>query len=278
MTSNSPAARQTTLAPGLAEGISVKQVSFEAPWEWLAAGWRDLWTHPAISLSYGAVFAVAAGVLVAAMMQEGWQAAVPALAGGFLLIGPMLAVGLYEESRRLEAGEPIDPRDIMLVGVRSPGQLAMLGVLLLIIFFVWIEVAFGLFTEFLGAREMPPMAEFLTTLLFTPRGVGLLVAGTAAGAVLAAVVFAITAVSVPLLMVREVDVVSAAMASLTAVRLNLRPMALWAALIAGMMAVGFATLFVGLIVLFPLIGHATWHAYKDLVSLKVEPEIVPAVV
>ena len=107
----------------------------------------------------------------------------------------------------------------------------------------------------------------MPTLLFTPHGLGLLVAGTAVGGVLAATVFAISVISVPLLMTRRVDAVTAIAASLAAVVLNPKPMALWAGLIAGFMALGIATLYVGLIVVFPLIGHATWHAYRDLVRV-----------
>jgi uncharacterized membrane protein len=103
------------------------------------------------------------------------------------------------------------------------------------------------------------------TLLFTPHGLGLLVAGTVVGSILAAGVFAISVISVPLLMTRRTDAITAIRASLVAVAMNPKPLALWAALIAGFMALGIATLYAGLVVAFPLIGHATWHAYRDLV-------------
>lgn len=249
-------------------------VPFDAPWGWLGAGWRDLWSVPLVSLSYGAVFAVLALVLLAGLLQFGWQSLALVLAGGFLLIGPMLAVGLYELSRRLEAGEPIDIRDAIVVGVRAPGQLAMLGVVLLIIYLVWVELALLLFSLFLGGGGLPPVSSFVPTLLFTGRGLGLLVTGTLVGAALATVVYAITAVSVPLLMTRDIDAVTAATTSVRAILANPKPMLLWAALIAGMMALGIATLFVGLIVAFPLIGHATWHAFREVVQVDVEPRIV----
>jgi uncharacterized membrane protein len=117
---------------------------------------------------------------------------------------------------------------------------------------------------------VPPASEFVPTLLFTPHGLGLLVTGTIVGAVIAFIVFAISAISVPLLMTQRIDAVTAMAASVAAVRLNPKAMMLWAALIAGLMALGIATIFAGLVVVFPLIGHATWHAYRDLAKDRVE--------
>jgi uncharacterized membrane protein len=269
-----PRAAQTSKAPSIEVAADVP---FDAPWGWLAAGWRDLWSVPAISLGYGAVFAVCAIALAYGLTLAGWQSLMPALAGGFLLLGPMLAVGLYEVSRRRETGEAIDIRDIILVGVRSPGELLSMGLALLIAYLAWVRIAMLLLLVFLGTGALPPPEDFMRTLLFTPEGLGLLVVGTAAGAVLAALVFAASAISVPLLMVRDVDVVTAVVASFKTVLRNPRPMALWAALIAALVAFGIATLCIGLAVAFPLIGHATWHAFRSAVRLEAEPEIVPDV-
>jgi uncharacterized membrane protein len=117
---------------------------------------------------------------------------------------------------------------------------------------------------FLGSRPVPPASEFIPTLLFTPHGLGLLVTGTLVGGAIALGVFAISAISVPLLMTRRIDAVSAMAASVAAVQRNPKAMLLWAALIAGFMALGIASLFVGLVIAFPLVGHATWHAYRAL--------------
>jgi uncharacterized membrane protein len=143
-----------------------------------------------------------------------------------------------------------------------------MGVVLMLFFMVWMQIAFLLFMLFTGARALPPASEFVHTLFFTQAGVGLLFFGTLVGAVLAATVFAVSAISVPLLMVKDVDVVTAITTSFKAVRVNLQPMALWAALIAGFMALGVATLFVGLVLAFPLVGHATWHAFRRLVTVR----------
>lgn len=240
------------------------QVPFDAPWMWLAAGWRDLWQAPGIGLSYGAVFAVGALALALALFSLGAQSLFPALAGGFLLIAPFLAMGLYEASRRLEAGERVTLSDAFGAGFAAKGQLAFFGVALMIVFLVWLELAFVLLVLFMGGQGLPPPSEFVPTLLFTLPGLGLLIVGSIVGGLLGALVFAMSAVAVPMLLVEPVDAVTAMRASFSAVAANSKAMALWAALIAVMVGAGFVTLLVGLVIAFPLIGHATWHAYRAI--------------
>lgn len=245
--------------------IQVRRIPFDAPWDWLAAGWRDLWAVPHVSLAYGATFAVVALALVAGLLQFGMQSLILALAGGFLLIGPLVAVGLYDVSRRLEAGKRVSLRDVVGAGLAAPGQLGFFGVVLMFAYAVWLQLAFLMFMLFMGSRGLPPASEFVPTLLFTSHGLGLLMAGTAVGGVLAAIIFSISVIAVPLLLTRPVDAVTAMAASLESVIKNPKPMALWAVLIAGFVAFGIATLSLGLIIAFPLIGHATWHAFRSLI-------------
>lgn len=257
---------QTTVKLSLTSGIAIRRIPFDAPWYWLAAGWRDLWTAPLISIGYGFLFALIALGLTAGLTVVGWQALILPLAGGFLLLGPLAAVGLYEVSRRLERGESVRVQDIVAALRNAPGQVRFFGAVLAFVFFVWGNLAFTLLMGFLGPSVLLPLSEFVRILLFTPQGLGLLVAGTAVGGILAVIVYAISAISVPLLMTREVDVVTAMLASLEAVLENPRPMVLWGALIAGFILLGVATGFVGFVVAFPLIGHATWHAFRALVA------------
>lgn len=264
MTSATATSHESPAAPG----ISIRKVSVEAPWDWLAAGWRDIWVHPNLSLGFGIVFSGLAVLLFFGLSLAGLQSLILALAGGFMIIGPIFAVGLYDLSRRIATGEAVTIKAVLLSGARAPGQLSFLGGILTFIYYIWVQIAFLLFMLFFGsAATFPPASQFVATLLFEPQGLGLLITGTLVGAVLAALSFSIAVVSVPLLTVRRMDAVSAVGVSLKAVAVNFRPMALWAALIGFITTIGFLTCFVGLIFAFPMIGHATWHAFNDLVRL-----------
>lgn len=244
--------------------LTPRQIGMDDPWSWLAAGWRDLWLHPRIGLTYGLVVAVVGGLLFLGLFEIQLTAIIMVLGAGFMLLGPLLAVGLYEASRRIETGEPITFRDIAVVSTRSPVQLAFLGLLLALAFLAWIRIATLLFALFFGAQHFPPIEQFVSTLLFTWHGLTLLITGSIVGGGIAFCVFMMSAVSVPLLMAEDRDALSAVIFSIRSVIENPKPMILWAWLIAILTAVGLAIGFVGLIVTFPLIGHATWHAFRAL--------------
>jgi uncharacterized membrane protein len=143
--------------------------------------------------------------------------------------------------------------------------LAIIGLILILAFLVWLRIATLLFAVFFSSTS-PNIAELIPTLILTTHGIVFLIVGSAVGAVLAIVVFAVSVVSVPMLLDREIDAVTAIITSVASVKRNFRPMMLWAWLIAMLTLAGIVTLFVGLIVTFPLIGHATWHAYRDLIE------------
>lgn len=244
----------------------VRRIALERPWAWLAAGWGDIWRAPAVSLTYGAIFTFVSFFITAGVFLVGLEYLLFPLAASFMLAGPLLAVGLYETSRRLESGAPVSLGAALFVTTRSPVGLAFLGVALMALLLIWLRAATLLLALFLGPTVAPPLAEVVPTLLLTPEGLALLVVGTGCGAILAALVFAISVVSVPLLMERDIDVVSAVLVSLQAVARNPKPMLLWAWLVALLTAFGIATLYIGLIVTLPLVGHATWHAYRETVG------------
>jgi len=249
-----------------APAFAIREVPFDAPYSWLAAGGRDMWQVPLVSLTYGAIFAIAGLLLAVGLTQVGLQSLILVLAGGFILVGPLLAAGLYETSRRLEKSEPVSLASTLRTGFFGGKQLVYMGLLLMLIYLAWVEIALLLFMLFQGTTPMPPLEAFVPNLLLTPTGLGLLIVGTVLGMALAATVFVISAVAVPLLMVERIDVVTAALTSVEACRRNPKAMALWAALIVGAMLFGFVTLYFGLVIMFPLIGHATWHAFRDLVE------------
>ncbi len=244
----------------------IRQLELDRPWAWLAAGWQDLWRAPGVSLAYGAIFTLVSFGITGGVLLAGIEYLLLPLVAGFMLVGPMLAVGLYETSRRLENGLPVSLGAALFVATRSPMRLGFLGIVLMALLLVWMRAATLLLALFLGTTQFPPLAEAIPTLLLTFQGVALLVVGTGAGAILAAAVFAISVISVPLLMERDVDFMTAILTSALAVLRNPKPMLLWAWLVALLTACGLVTLFLGLIVTFPLVGHATWHAYRETVG------------
>jgi uncharacterized membrane protein len=247
-------------------------VTYDDPWNWLGAGWRDLSRAPALSLGYGALFTLISAGISLGLFQTGLHYLILPLAAGFMLVGPMLAIGLYETSRRLEVGEAVSLGAVLSSCKVCLPRVGWMGAGLMMFFFAWMQIAALLFMLFFGGSHYPAEPEHLFSVLFyTPRGIMFLSVGTLIGAILAFVVFAISAVSVPMLVERDIDIVGAAQISINAVRQNIRPMILWGLLIGLLTIAGIATAFVGLILTFPLIGHATWHAYRALVSEEGRP-------
>ena len=148
----------------------MRAVPLEAPWSWLAAGWQDLWQRPAISLGYGLIVVLVGAAITWGLFRLDAIAMVLPLAAGFMLVGPMLAVGLYEASRRRELGLPVTWRDVALVKVASPTQLGLIGGVLAFALLVWWRIASLLFALFWGLDGFPPLDAWIDLLLFTPQG------------------------------------------------------------------------------------------------------------
>jgi uncharacterized membrane protein len=246
-------------------GPRVRRVPVDRPWLWLARGWADMLRAPTLSLGVGAaVAAVSVALKIATLVSGAIYLTLP-LTAGFFFVAPLIAVGLYEISRRLASGEPLTSLDVLLAWRRNTSQIALLGLILMLAHLVWVRVASLLFALFFAGAS-PTLERLLDALIFSPVSVSFLLTGTVVGLVLGAVVFSISVISIPMLVDRDVGVITAMATSLTSVRVNLPAMALWAALIVFFTAMGLATFYLGLVIVLPLLGHASWHAYKDLVD------------
>lgn len=243
--------------------LTVKTIAADQPWLWLQRGWGDVVAMRAVSLSYGAAITGLSWLLAYALWMAGWTWMVLPMAGGFLLFAPFIALGLYEASRLRAAGQPIRMQDTFRTALRRP-HIAAFGVVLLLVHLAWIRAAMLWFLLYFHAGT-PPLDQ-LPVYMLQPENLPFLIVGTAMGGAFALATFAISVITLPIMLDRRVDVISAIFASLRCVFANPKAMALWAGLIAGFTCVGLATLFFGLGLLFPLVAHASWHAYQDLVE------------
>jgi len=240
-----------------------QKVPLTRPVHWLRLGWTDLVRHWPASLALGAVFALAGHLLV----NHAWAYSHVgmALTTGFLLLAPFLAVGFYDLSRRDERiarGETAEPFQGLRRNAASVGLFALL---LAFILSVWERLS-ALIVGLFFSAGVNMTGEFSLLALWSAGDPSFMVAYLSFGLALAGLTFALAVVSVPMLIDREVDVISAMLTSLRVVRENPGAMLLWALVIVGLSGFGMATAFVGLAVLFPLLGHASWHAYRDLVT------------
>jgi uncharacterized membrane protein len=233
----------------------------------LAQGLDDFWAMPTQVAFIGLVYPVAGLVLGGLAFGYNVLPLLFPLLSGFALVGPLVAIGLYELSRRREQGLPTDWKYAFEV-LRSPaiGSIATLGVLLSVIFIGWLLAAQTLYEWLYGYRPVGSLPTFLYEVLTTARGWTLIIVGNLIGFVLAAVVLAISVVSFPLLLDRDVGAAVAIQTSVRAVLANPWTMALWGLIVAGLLALGSAVLFVGLAVVVPVLGHATWHLYRRVVA------------
>lgn len=248
--------------------ITIRAVSMEQPLSWLRAGWRDMTRSPATSLGYGVIWVALSLVLVGGLWLAGQGSWLLPLAAGFMLMGPLVAVGLYDMSRRLERGETPTLGSALLAWRVNATQIALIGLLLMIFLLAWIRFATLLFALFFGV-SIPSVETTLvySELLFSGTGILLVLVGTAIGAVLAFTAFALSVVSVPrLLDDPRSSVLEAVITSLAVVKHNLRPMLLWGLMLSVVTFAGLALALIGLAVALPVLGHASWHAYKDLVA------------
>lgn len=239
---------------------AVRRVDATQPLVWLRQGWADLAQAGWASLAHGA-FISALGVC---LLLLAWKAPylVPAYLGGFLLVAPFAAIGLYAISRQLDHDQAVDGHAALHAWRENAGSVALFGLMLAVALIFWERTSAVLFALLYTGNATDAIGVLAA--LFRQPLLGLAYFG--AGAVLAAVVFAFGVVTVPMMLDRPVDVITAAMTSLRCCRENPGAMLVWAAWIAAITALGFASGMLGLIVAFPILGHASWRAYRDLVE------------
>lgn len=232
----------------------------------LRAGLSDFRRAPTYGLFFGAFYAL--GGLVIALSLTRWH--VPWLiypcAIGFPLIGPFIAVGLYEVSRRLERGEALRWSGVLgLVWAQRRRELGWMAFVMLFIFWVWMYQIRLLIALVLGRLSFSTLPKFIDIVFTTPEGWLFLALGHLVGAVLALILFSLTVVSVPLLLERDLDIVTAMATSVRAVLASPAPMLGWGLVVTLLVLVGAASAFVGLVVVLPVLGHATWHLYRRII-------------
>ncbi len=226
----------------------------------LRAGWHDFRRAPAYGLFFSFVYAVAGLFLV--RLGAGTATWTLAVSLGFPLVAPFAAVGLYETSRRLEKGEPLNWAGILGVVIREKDrQLPWAGAVIVIYFLFWTFLAHMIFALFMGPGAMTNATTSFDIYL-TPIGLAMIATELLVGGIFAFVLFALTVVSLPLLLEKEVDFVTAMLLSMAFVRKNLPAMLVWSFFVAVLLFAGMLPYFLGLLVVLPVLGHATWHLYR----------------
>ena len=244
------------------ETPKARELSATAPWKWLARAWTDYQRAPVLCAGYGLLFVAVGYAIFFGLSALGLTAAIPVAIGAFALLGPLAAAGLYALARGYERGEKPGWRDMVFVKAESSMQVAYLGVFLMIGLFVWTLCALTLLVIFAVRADMPA-GEFTNFAIGTTRGLSLLTIGTLVGGLIAFAIYAVSAFSIPMLIDRQTNFATAMAASVNTVKEQPKPMLLWAWIIAASVAVGAVTLLFAFVILFPLIGLATWHGYRD---------------
>ncbi len=229
----------------------------------LVAGWTDFKGMPLYGLFFAFFYMLGGVALYFGMISNGQVVWFIAIAAGFPIFAPFAAIGIYEVSRRREAGQAVSWSAVLgALRGRGNGQLSMMAVMVLIIFAFWVILARGIFAIFFAQSGI---GEETLGMLLSTQGIAMLAVGTLVGALIALALFSITVVSLPMLLERDVDFVTAMITSLEVVRQNGATMMQWAVLIAVLLFVSMLPMFLGLLIALPVLGHSTWHLYRRAV-------------
>ncbi|MFG6439739.1 DUF2189 domain-containing protein [Roseateles sp. LKC17W] len=238
-------------------GVPLRRLPLLAPLQWLRLGWADLWRAPAIAVFFGGCFALMG--LAVLMVFRHAPIYTLALCAGFLLLGPLLCLGLYQVSLRLERGETPSIDDALGAWFANVRQIAIFGFVLLILEMLWGRAALVVFA--VSFNGMPDFAGAIGKLL-SAEHLGFVAAYLAVGGVFAGLIFAISVIAMPMLLDRDTDAVSAGLASLKLCLTQPLVMLFWGALLTALVVLAMLPGFAGLVIVGPWLGHASWHAYR----------------
>jgi uncharacterized membrane protein len=260
-----PADGSTADAPG-AFSIPLRTLTFGDPLRWLAAGWRDFTRCPLIGLFYGACFVGMGWALVTVFRHA--PAYVLALSAGFLLVGPFLALGLYQASYRLEQGETPTLMDSAMIWRNRLSTMGVFGVVLLVLEMLWARASLVVF-----ALSFDGMPDFKGSILalFDPKNTEFIIAWVIVGGIFAGLIFAVSVVSIPMMLHRSSDAISSGLTSMRLVLTQPAVLLWWGALLTLLVVAAMLPWFAGLLVVGPVLGHASWHAYRGAVAADAAP-------
>ena len=252
----------TATAPALPKVVPISTADLRAA---LSAGLSDIARAPLQSLFFGIAFSILGVAIARLLVVVGSSYWVLPLAAGFPLIGPFAAIGLYEISRRLEEGEPVTWGNVLgAVWRSSRSQIASYAFVTVFVFLAWAWLAHLIFALFVGLAP-PENTSSAVQLMLSTEGISMLIVGTIVGGALATILFCISVVSVPLLLDRDIDIVSAMVTSVKAVLVSQKTMIVWGLVITALCVLAMLPMFIGMIAVFPLLGHASWHLYRRAV-------------
>lgn len=260
----------TTAGIGFArplEFLKVRQLSVEDFKEAFRAGVSDFMKKPLLSGLFGLIYAIGGLFIVYGLIIAGQPWMIIPVTIGFPLIAPFVAAGLYEMSRRYKLGQSFTSGDIFSVVLRQRGrEMGWMAFVVLFIFWVWIYQIRLWVAIFFGTRPFSSVEGLVDAVLHTGNGMMFIVVGSVVGTFLATILFTFTVTAMPVLMDREIDFVSAMLLSLKTVTSNLPLILVWGAFIGTLLLIAMLPAFLGLIVVLPILGHATWHLYERTIE------------